>query len=330
MALVTRYINTASSTGGDGTTNGTAGATRAYVSMLEWEAAENVDLVTATDTHIVYCSGTAADTTSCDNTGWTTDATYFVTISGHLSSGTGYNDTGIYSTSYYRLDPASSHAFKVKNTANSWVVEKIQLRIANSGSRIFESQAGTDAWTVRKCNIRGEGEKTIKTRIDWIVENNVIDGRGVGEYGISCEGTTNLVYNNVVTGFVTAGVFANSNTATIKNNAVFDNADDFLDVASATLDYNASDDGDGTNSVDISPGGTEATDWAAAFTDYAAFDFTPLDDSSVLFEAGVGSGTDGNVPLDDYLEVTRNTTSPSIGAFELLGVVYFIPTLLII
>jgi hypothetical protein len=33
--MITRYVNTASSAGGDGTTNGTAGATRAYATLRE-------------------------------------------------------------------------------------------------------------------------------------------------------------------------------------------------------------------------------------------------------------------------------------------------------
>jgi len=315
MALVTRYINTASSAGGDGTTNGTTGANRAYVSMAEWEAAENTDLVTATDTHIVYCSGTAADTSNCDNSGWTTDATYFVTISGNPSSGTGYNDTGIYSTSFYRLDPASGHTFTCRSAADSWVVEKLQLRQTDGNRRVFEAQNGTDDWTIRKCIIRGEGEKTIKSRLDWIIQNNVIDGRGVGKIGISCEGGANLIYNNVITGFTDTGINANGNAITSKNNAVFNNADDFRNIGSATVDYNASDDLDGTNAVNISP-------WADAFTDYTTYDYSPKDASSVLVGAGIGSATDSNVPTEDLTGTIRSTSAPSIGAIEFVATVF--------
>ena len=66
MAVITRYVNTASA-GGDGTTNAESGATAAYASLNAWEAAEATDLVTAGDSHIVYCStgsGPAPDTTA--------------------------------------------------------------------------------------------------------------------------------------------------------------------------------------------------------------------------------------------------------------------------
>ena len=84
MAEVKRYVNRASSAGGDGTTNGTAGATRAYYTLNEWEAAEQTDLVTDTDTHLVECTGTLGtqDTTNVYIDGWTTGASNDITING--------------------------------------------------------------------------------------------------------------------------------------------------------------------------------------------------------------------------------------------------------
>jgi hypothetical protein len=45
----TRYVNVASTSGGDGTTNATAGANRAYASLSEWEDQRDAD-ITATGT----------------------------------------------------------------------------------------------------------------------------------------------------------------------------------------------------------------------------------------------------------------------------------------
>ena len=124
MAVVTRYVNTASTAGGDGTTNGTAGATRAYATLTEWESSEQTDLVTATDTHIVNCTGTAADTSKFSLTGWTTDATYFITINGE-------NTTGKISTSHYRLSftTTSNFYYSCIIDADYTVINDMQLQL---------------------------------------------------------------------------------------------------------------------------------------------------------------------------------------------------------
>lgn len=107
MAAVVRYVNTASSAGGDGTTNATTGGNRAYASLSEWEAAEDsVDLVAAGDTHTVYCEGTAADTTSVVVSGFTTNATYYVTIITNPAQGAGRH-SGKYDTGTYRIEKTS-------------------------------------------------------------------------------------------------------------------------------------------------------------------------------------------------------------------------------
>lgn len=66
---VTRYVNTASTPGGDGTTNGTSGATRAYSSLAEWQSARSA-VSSATNNEIVICTGATADTTAVTITGW--------------------------------------------------------------------------------------------------------------------------------------------------------------------------------------------------------------------------------------------------------------------
>jgi hypothetical protein len=83
MAVVTRFVNTASATaGGNGTTNALTGANRAYKSLDEWEAAESTDLVTAGDSHIVICGGGVDDagTSGVSIDSWVTSATYDLTI----------------------------------------------------------------------------------------------------------------------------------------------------------------------------------------------------------------------------------------------------------
>ncbi len=83
MATVTRYVNTNSTAGGNGTTNATSGANRAYATLSEWESNEQTDLVTDGDVHVCICDGAGGD----DSTfvlidGWTTGSSNDITIQG--------------------------------------------------------------------------------------------------------------------------------------------------------------------------------------------------------------------------------------------------------
>lgn len=93
---VTFYVNTASTPGGDGTTNNTTGTTRAFASLSDAEAALQRNLVTSDQVLVLNCSGTAADTTAVTWSGWTADATRYVEIVGN-------NTTGAWDTTKYRL-----------------------------------------------------------------------------------------------------------------------------------------------------------------------------------------------------------------------------------
>ena len=75
MANVIRYVNRASTPGGDGTTNATTGPNRAYADTVEWEAAEQTNLVTDGDNHYVYLDGNtpaSEQTAALYINGWTT------------------------------------------------------------------------------------------------------------------------------------------------------------------------------------------------------------------------------------------------------------------
>lgn len=104
---VTRYVNTASTPGGDGTTNATSGSTRAYASLSEAEAAEQADLVSADEALTIICMGSTADTTAVTFAGWTTDATRNITIKTDAGESNSRH-SGVYSTSHYRLSTSYS------------------------------------------------------------------------------------------------------------------------------------------------------------------------------------------------------------------------------
>ena len=117
--------------------------------------------------------------------------------------------------------------------------------------------------------------------------------------------TVNII-NSVVTGF-NDGIERDYGTVTVKNSAVFNNKDDF--DGTMTIVNCASDDNTGTTPVDISPGATEATEWAKAFTNYLN-DFSIKDVDSVLYDGATNITDQPSTDITGYTWVTDD-----IGAF---------------
>ena len=140
---------------------------------------------------------------------------------------------------------------------------------------------------------------------DW-QQHALYDGSGSGGY-IN-------VWNNTITESGTGINLISSTTRLVaKNNAVFNNTNDFNNCGSATLDYNASDDGDGTNAVALNE--NASGEWTASFTDYAAGDFSVKDASAPIYNVCNGDPSSG-VYSDDITGFTR-TGNWDMGAFEL-------------
>jgi hypothetical protein len=142
------------------------------------------------------------------------------------------------------------------------------------------------------------------------VENNIIIGNGSGTYGVRSNiGSGNiLVYNNVVTGFSNA-IYRSGHTYTSKNNSVFGNDDDFF--GTMTIDYCASDDGDGTNPISV-PNWNDQYYNGSYVNDV---DFR-LKSGSVLIDSGVGPSLDASVPSTDIIGISRSGSTSSLGPFE--------------
>jgi len=148
------------------------------------------------------------------------------------------------------------------------------------------------------------------------IENCILIG---GDHGVGINDTEDAdlstsIYNCTISGMST-GIYQSAGVVTVTNCAVFNNTDDFN--GTMTVTYTASDDNDisGTGNVDISPGATEADDWAAAFNDYANGDFS-LKSGSPLIDAGIGPALDSDVPTTDIVGNARSGNTCCIGAFE--------------
>lgn len=256
-----------------------------------------------------------ADTTAMTVDGYTTSATQYINI--YAPRGAAFNESinsqrheGKWSASKYRI-VSTEHWQHMITVSDQYVsIVDIQIYLSNYASTgIIQGEANG---RINRCIIFGS------TNLNSIG----VDATGGGTiansliYSLAGSGmrlhtfTQCYVYNCTVYGCGN-GIYRydGADNHAVINCAVFGNTDDFL--STMAIDYCASDDGDGTNAVNISPGATETTDWAAAFTDYANGDFSVKDASSVLYNAGTDlSGTF----TTDIIGTTRSTWD--IGAFE--------------
>ncbi len=306
-----------------------SGASGDYASLNALEAAQGQDLTDGGgDTYTATCTTTgdnAADTTATAFLDWTTGVANYISIvaaSGDEALITGYVATR------YRMELAAiaisisedyvrMNALQIQITASSGTVAAIDATVSNGISsnasdiritncRLTGVLSGTAVGSGVMCyeSTNGYGHVTI-----W---NTIINNWTTGVQGDYCE--TVKIYNSVVYG-CTTGIKQLGETyavLTAKNNAVFNNTDDFVPQASSTIDFNASDDEDGTNSQLM----VSTDDWAAEVVDAAGGDFT-LVLGSVCDDNGTNNPGAG-LYLDDIAGTVRVSTW-DIGAFELLA-----------
>ena len=297
----------------------------AYASLSAWEAAEETDLDTANNYMTVYCrslSGTQ-DTTSCTISGWTTSATDYIEI-----IGADFPANGIYDGTKYVLHNNDSDQYALLISEEYVRLHNIQVAVTGSGANdrrgIGVFGVGTANIYIDSCYIKGfytgtgvgtginSNDADLTLTIYNTIISDFVSGTDSNFSGITNTNSTNTyMYNCTVTNCRYA-VERGDGTMTAKNCAVFNNYDDF--AGTITIDYCASDDGNGTNAVDISPQPVEATEWNKAFTNYAAGDYSVKDADSVLYNAGLA---DLFAEDDDIIGTARpQGASWDIGAFE--------------
>lgn len=122
VTIDTTYVNTDSTPGGDGTTNATEGANRAYASLNEWENAEDKDLVSADEIHHVFVSAPSGvrDTQAVYIAGWVTDSTRFIRVECTQDA------KGVFDTTIYFLDVRDDNVFRISEEYTEII--KIQTR----------------------------------------------------------------------------------------------------------------------------------------------------------------------------------------------------------
>ena len=293
-----------------------------YTALQTGNATEAQDLTDGGgDTFTFTCrssSGTA-DTTNVDFTAWDTAAASYILVEAA-------NGDEVLKTSYdatrYRLEDTDAHP--LRNQENYFRANGLQIKHTYVGTAnrhglniVFIAGGGSDI-RVTNCRIQAAthadsnavGLRVSDTDAAVTFENNIIEGGDVAGILVNAAAGSK-VYNNVVYGSTLAGIELDT-TATVKNNAVSATTTDIQDDAGdSTVDYNASDDGTGTNAQTIIAIGNE-------FANAAGGDFT-AQTGGVIEDNGVGPDTDAAVPTPDIDGTTRAGAACYIGPDELVA-----------
>ena len=271
------------------------------------------------DIYISCASSDASDDTTTVTISGTGDAVY-ITGSDFPSNGVWDNDAYVLTTGPSPIT-VSVPVFTIANLQ----IDQTTNSTTCGGIYVYNT-GGTLAGVIEKCIIKKTGAVTTANYNAGIqtytlpsgtlnIRNNVIYGfykaGAVGWGGIIVDDAdvTNYIYNNTLYGNYN-GVKNYNGSVTVKNCVVFNNTDDFN--GAITIDYNASDDNDGTNSVDLNE--NASGEWAANMPDYATYNFYPASDAAI-----VDSGVDlsGSGVTDDIIGTSRPQNSVyDIGAFE--------------
>jgi hypothetical protein len=332
MATIQRYVNTASTAGGDGTTNATSGANRAYPTLSAWEA--GMGSGNSGDDYIVDCCGSTADSTALT----VNFAALSILIRGNRGEADGFYDGDLVtSTSHYRLH-ITAGSIPLVLACNNTTVDGIQIVLDNTGSSLDGLSTGGafGNTAVRNCRIlRAVGQGS---------------GIGLGVAGIaagSANGYTYTYENNVIAGWQHAIRHRSpdfwTRTATFRHNTLYGGGGNnaallIADVANSRCNYGVYANACGNTGSTASIVGTVGTGMsfttadnvvsvASSTTDEIALgtasdawtspglsassDFSVKDASSVLYQ--VVNPTRVTLDITGF---TRDGTNHDAGAFE--------------
>jgi hypothetical protein len=184
MADTIYYVNTASTAGGDGTTNATTGANRAYPSLYSIETAID-GTINVGDRVIIYCDG-GLDSTAVTIGGWTINGQLIITA--HPNS----KHNGILDLNKYY------YSATITVNESNVVFDGLQFyQATNATTSIYLASASINP-TVKNCLFRGRG-----------------NGSGYAVRSVFSKAGTTLIYNNIVYNCEGAFSLANSSVNSI-------------------------------------------------------------------------------------------------------------------
>lgn len=305
--MATEVIKTVKPSGGD------------YTSLSAWESGEQADIVAADEIATAECYS-MQDTADFSISAWTTDAARYIRIYTPASE----RHDGKFDTSKYYLDvDFGAGGGTALYMWESYVkIDGIQIRVkasTNANCMAISNLTSPNRFEISNCIITSHASSTVAvsglncnaTNLDTVyIWNCVVYDMtyGSGGMGIGLGNGSNLYVYNCSVYNCYRNIRRFSGTVTVKNTVSFGSSYDF--VGTMTIDYCASDDGDGTNAVTPS-------DWSTVFEDYTAGDFHLKSTDTDL----IGAGTDdpGSGLYSDDIDGEARTSTWDIGADEYIA-----------
>ncbi len=296
----------------------------------------SLDLTASNTAMFVPCyASTSPDNLAVNIDGWTTATTSYIKI--YTPKDT--NEVGI----SQRHNGLSGSGYVLKNSYDQQIlINDSNVKLVGIESDCSDSTTGSycvHIWantgqsntnlTIDSClldNRRNDTTLGSGIRLNnagtsstfYLTNNIIMTDNQIGIYLRFDEGGSNAsiyIYNNTISSSTTGISSYPDAYVVVKNNVIFNTSDDFSSSFDI-LDHNASDDLDGDNPIDISPGASEADGWAAAFVDYANGDFRIKSIYSPLYDAG----TPITLITDDIVGTARpQNNAYDVGAFEFTG-----------
>jgi hypothetical protein len=332
VATTTRYVNTASTSGGNGTTNATSGTDRAYASLSEAEAACQ-GTVNSGDVYQILCCGTTADTTAVEQAGWTINGELQIKANSGDSAGK-YTGNTDWSSSHYRLEiSGSAHALYLNNSSGTGtvVVDGLQVDSQVTSGSYSALRMNRSNQTVKNCRFKHASSAFIAiyqtTGTNCFLLNNILASWGSEAVVLSLSsGGVAYVYNNTACNnrvtsntrrVFTYGLTTGATYHFVNNVCITDNANGITSYSGSGTptiyrSYNA---GPNCASADSAGGiSIKGSTWTSHVENVANGDLRPkTDGTGALDGAGQSYTNDNNVPQTDITGATRSAWD--IGAF---------------
>lgn len=217
-----------------------------------------------------------------------------------------YNDNG----TRYRFETAGeTFDIETSNCTVDGIQWKFTGSAVNGGIVVSTAVTGVE---IKNGICDGNAQDSIGINVGnagtLLIENCVLDGNGIGSNseGVFVQGASSVVtMKNCTIYNWDDGIEQDDGTVDVLNSLVFANNDNF-DGSFNSIDYCASEGGEGTNAVTITQ---IASDYAALVTDAPSGDFSPTNVDSELVDNGTAVGR----PATDIIGNSWDTDD--IGAF---------------